>query len=65
MKDIPIPSDAQYALNELKRNHGHQWKSKLLSCWASVKYPELSDSSAQALKRLYRSHGLNWLSKQR
>ncbi len=65
MRQIPIPSDAQFALNELKRAHGPKWKEKLLSCWARVQYPDLAPSSANALKRLYKSHGTTWLSKQR
>ena len=65
MRQIPIPSDAQFALNELKRAHGPKWKEKLLSCWARVQYHDLAPSSADALKRLYKSHGTGWLSKQR
>ena len=65
MRQLPIPSDAQYALNELKRKHGAKWKERLLSCWARVQFPDVEANSAEALKRLYKTHGISWLSKER
>jgi len=65
MREIPIPSDARFAINELKRSHGSKWKQRVLSCWASCSLSDLSDEHVNALNRLQKSHGTMWLARQK